>query len=141
MNPTYGEHLEVSPVHAPLYSEELWLWSFVQLEKTLEQILFFAGASTYGNTNTMKVLTCKMPPLHNNFQFCAEEYLFLVLIYHGFFVGVFVLFCFFRFSLPPTKKEKKERKEKKDKNSKQQNFIFKILCLKILIRGEGLYMI
>jgi len=49
-----------------------------------------------------------MPPLHKNFQFCAE-YLFLVLIYHGFFVvGFFVVVSFcFGFSLPPTKKGKK----------------------------------
>lgn len=67
--------------------------------------------------------------MHNNFQFCAEEYLFLVLIYHGLvsgFLGVFLAFL-------PTKI--------KIKNSKQQNFIFKTLSLKMLIRGEGLYMI
>lgn len=57
-----------------------------------------------------------MPPLHKSFQFHAE-YLFLVLIYHGFFVGFFfvILFCF-GFSLLPTKKGK----EKKDKKSKQK---------------------
>lgn len=84
-----------------------------------------------------------MPSLHKNSQLCAE-YLFLVLIYHGFFVvGFFVIvsFCFaLGLAFLPLKKDKKKKKEKK-KNSKELKFIFKILSLKILIKGEGLYMI
>jgi hypothetical protein len=53
VNPIYGDHVEESIVYTPLYLGESWLWSFVQLEKTLEQILFFAGASTYGTTNVI----------------------------------------------------------------------------------------
>lgn len=50
---------EISLVYAPLYLEEPWLWSFVQLEKTLEQMLFFAGASTYRTTSLTTELTCR----------------------------------------------------------------------------------
>lgn len=37
-------------------------------------------------------LTCKMPPLHNAFPLCAEEYLFLALIYHGVLMGFCLCF-------------------------------------------------
>lgn len=67
-----------------------WLWSFLQLGKTWTNFIL-CRCLNYGNT---KYFTCRMPSLHSNVQFCAE-YLFLVLIYHG-FGG-----CFFFFSFPP----------------------------------------
>lgn len=124
--------------------------------ETIEQILFFAGASTFRNTSLTMELTCKMPPLHNAFLLCAEEYLFLALIYHGVLMGfclcfvglgrvlwVFVIVVmlflnfFFLLILPTMKKEK----EKNGKSSKLQNllcFLGFVLILKIPIRAEGL---
>lgn len=53
-----------------------------------------------------------MPPLHNNFRFCAEKYLFLVLIYHGiFFVGGGgFLFLFLDLAFLPSKERKRQKK-------------------------------
>lgn len=147
---------EKNLAYAPLYLEEPWLRSFVQLEKTIEQILFFAGASTFRNTRLRTELTCKTPPLHNAFPLCAEEYLFLALIYHGVLMGIFVfvllvwvlwafvviivvlfLIFFFNLSFLPWKK----RRGEKGKNSKLQNFLCFIgfgLVLKILVSAEDL---
>lgn len=55
--------------------------------------------------------------MHNNFQLCAEEYLFLVLIYHG-----FLLFSFWTY---PSSHKKKEKKKKIP--SSKTYFVYKVL--------------
>lgn len=158
MNPIYGEHRKISCIHSFIFGRALTS-KLSTARETIEQILFFAGASTFRNTSLTMELTCKMPPLHNAFPLCAEEYLFLALIYHGVLMGfclcfvglgrvlwVFVIVVmlflnFFFFFTYPSYHEKRKRKKKKGKSSKLQNllcFLGFVLILKIPIRAEGL---